>query len=232
VTKLGPEAQGLVEAGREALRPTEDDRARILAAIGARLPPGALEPHEPAASPPATGSSLGWPQISAIVAGLVASAGVAFFMLRTPGAPAPLAVPAPSPSVAATSASTPAATVDVPDEAADVAVATPSASTSVNPPAARVTSRRSSDRLAEEVALLSRAETELHAGRYAKALGLLDEYARAFPRGTLTQERIGAQVQALCGLGRHAEAETTLRRLSPGSFQETRAREACGIKQQ
>jgi len=87
-----------------------------------------------------------------------------------------------------------------------------------------------SDRLAEEVELLSRAETDLHAGRFAAALGVLDEHGRKFARGTLAPERRAARIQALCRLGRTAEADVELARLSPGSLHEARAREACGAK--
>jgi hypothetical protein len=91
--------------------------------------------------------------------------------------------------------------------------------------------RRRSDRLAEEVAILSRAEKEFHAGRPASALQVLEEHRRKFPGGALVQERIAARVHALCALGRTTEAESELARLervSPGSLQEGRAREACG----
>jgi hypothetical protein len=99
----------------------------------------------------------------------------------------------------------------------------------VEAPAATPSSRRPADRLAEEVAILSRAETELHAGRYAGALRVLEEHQRKFPRGTLSQERTAARIRALCGLGRTSEANAALARLSPGSLHEGPAREACAV---
>jgi hypothetical protein len=80
------------------------------------------------------------------------------------------------------------------------------------------------------VAILSRAETDLHAGRFASAIRALDEHQRVFPIGALTQERVAARARALCGLGRTAEAATELARLarlSPNSPHESRARKAC-----
>ena len=228
MSTLGPEGRELVDAARAALRPTAADRARNLAALEARLPPGAFDPQAPAATPAVSGGGLGWPALSAIVAGLVASAGVAFFALRTPSAPLPVAAPASVVPAPAASALAPPAASTTPD--GDAALTASSANAPATLPAPRGASRRNSDRLAEEVAILSRAETELHAGHYAKALNLLEQHARSFPRGTLAPERLGAQVQALCGLGRRSEAEATLRRLTPGSLQETRARAACGIK--
>ena len=231
MSSLGPEARGLVNAGRAALGPTDADRARNLAALGARLPHGALDPREPVPAPAAaSGGGLGWPSLSAIAAGLVASAGVAFFTLRTPSKPLPVAAPAPVvPAQALSAVPPPAMSSALPATSTDDATLIAPSANAPATPAARGASRRSSDRLAEEVAILSRAETELHAGHYAKALGLLEQHARSFPRGTLAPERIGAQVQALCGLGRRTEAETTLRRLARGSLHETRARAACGL---
>jgi hypothetical protein len=91
---------------------------------------------------------------------------------------------------------------------------------------------RSADSLAQEVAILSRAGSELHAGRPAAALQALDEHRRRFPGGVLAQERTAARIQALCALGRKTEAESELGRLartSPNSPLEARARKACGL---
>jgi outer membrane protein assembly factor BamD (BamD/ComL family) len=87
--------------------------------------------------------------------------------------------------------------------------------------------KQPSDRLAEEVELLSRAQTELRSGRYDTALRSLEEHARKFPRGTLAQERRATRIQALCSSGRTREADTELARLSPGSVHEGRTREIC-----
>jgi hypothetical protein len=91
-------------------------------------------------------------------------------------------------------------------------------------------SRAASGGLAEEVALLSRAQTELHASRFGSALRLLDEYERKFPRGVLVQEDVAARVHALCGLGRVEQAKIELTRLSPTSPHASRARAACRLK--
>src|SRR5688500_6794846 len=76
------------------------------------------------------------------------------------------------------------------------------------------------DNLAQEVEILSRAQTELHLGGLADALRILEEHARRFQRGTLAPERRAARIQALCGLGRTSEAEGELARLTPGSLHE------------
>jgi len=90
---------------------------------------------------------------------------------------------------------------------------------------------RPTDRLAEEVAILSQASAALHGGRPAAALKALDEHRRKFPRGALLQERASARIQALCALGRMKEARSELLRLartSPNSPHVVRARKACG----
>ena len=41
---------------------------------------------------------------------------------------------------------------------------------------------------------MSRAETELHAGRFSAALQLLNAHQKSFPRGLLRQERVAARI--------------------------------------
>ena len=58
--------------------------------------------------------------------------------------------------------------------------------------------RHSPDRLAQEVALLSRATSALRSGRPADALTALNEHQSQFPKGVLAEERRAARAQALC----------------------------------
>jgi hypothetical protein len=215
MAELSNEAAALVEAGRAALRPAAGDRARILAALHDKLPLAAQ-------LAPAPASSVGWPVIASVVAGVALVGGVAFVSLSSsdpmPSAPIPAVAP---PAPIATEAS--ATEVAPAPEAPAVAPEAPAEDASKS-------QRRPADRLAEEVSILSRAETELHAGRYSSALRVLEEHQRKFPRGTLTQERIAARVRALCALGRVSEAQGDLARLAPGSLHASRAREACAAK--
>ncbi|MGE5788867.1 MAG: hypothetical protein ACM3ZE_30035 [Myxococcales bacterium] len=88
---------------------------------------------------------------------------------------------------------------------------------------------RNRDRLAEEVAVISRAQGEIAAARLDSALRILDEHERKFPNGILTEERIAARVQALCALGRTTEATAQLNRLSPRSLHHRGpSQTACG----
>jgi hypothetical protein len=226
MSELGKDAQAVVSAGRGLLGPNTADRERIARALRERLDGfeapsgGAL-----ALTNVATGfAKKGLALVGAVlvVGGVVvSSSGTRLASVAHGSSPARLTVPA-APRVEATSPSTLPA---VEATSTPLAVeAPPSDSPSAG-------ARRRSDRLAEEVAILSRAETEFHAGHPARALQVLEEHRRKFPNGALVQERIAARVHALCALGRTTEAESDLARLervSPRSLQEGRAREACG----
>ena len=221
---LGPQARALFEAERGALKPTSADRKRIALALSARLgagvfPPGVQGPES--ALPPPTGSAwLNWPTIS-LMAGLVVSGGIALSTLRGPD------LKAPEPTVASAPAALPPTAPALTLAAPAPIVEAPATSDATAPaPAAH----RPTDRLAEEVAILSRAETELHASRFQSALRVLEEYERKFSNGKLAQERAAARILALCGLGRTVEANAALARLSRGSLHEGTAREACAVK--
>jgi hypothetical protein len=215
LAELTPRAQELVRAGRDALRPSDADRERVLQALLPKLGPVA------AASTSIAKATL--IKSGALLVGLgVAGAGL-FYALKPEE---PVAAP---PVVA---------TVAPPTPPAPIGEAAPESPATVTPEAPVTEKRgpsaspvRSADGLAEEVAILSRAGAELHAGRPQAALTALGEHQRKFPNGVLTQERTAARVQALCALGRTKEAQTELARLariSPNSPHEARARKACG----
>lgn len=65
------------------------------------------------------------------------------------------------------------------------------------------------DPLVSEIALMRDAQGALARGDSALALAKVAEHARKFPRGSLTQEREGTRVLALCAAGRTAEARTS-----------------------
>ena len=230
--------KALVRAGRDADRPSAADRERVLAALRARLGDAAVLATGVAHVPPKTSGvsavrsklvKWGWVgPTAALVAG-------AWWFVPRAGHEGGKAVPAPSASVTKVAAPS----VSAAPEAAPRLEASEVASGPTRTPTAEVGGRtvdpqkvpaRSGDGLAEEVALLSRAETELRAGRPAKALLALAEHQRKFPRGALAEERTAARIQALCALGRNDEANAQLRQLmhiSPNSAHEERARQAC-----
>jgi hypothetical protein len=215
MAELSPRARELLRAG--TIRPSAADRARIQKALQARLGmPAPSVPESPALPAPRSR----WPFISSAIVGVGLMGGAVYLSQRH--APETV-VPAQAPAAAAvvTSPASPESTPPV--EAATVS-ALPAA---VAPGAPAPSSHTARDRLAQEVALLERATSALHAGRPADALKVLDEYQRKFPSGLLSQDRGSARAQALCALGRRSEAQAELARLpaqSPGS---ARAKQVC-----
>jgi hypothetical protein len=207
----------LVEAGRNTLRPSQADRERMLEALRARIAQGAA---------PGMGGPTpvrGWPLVSGL-GGAALLGGLLLWQLgpAAPAAPALLAPALPIRGIVAhAKLASVAPAAPLPSESTAPAAVAPEVTRSLGP-------RAPGGGLSEEVALLSRAETELHASRFGKALRLLDEYERRFPKGALMQESVAARVQALCAVGRVADAMAQLKRLSPGSPHAGRARAACG----
>ena len=227
MSALTPEGRALIEAGRKALRPSIEDRERVLHALHARLPPGGLNPG--AAAPVAGKATVGLVAGAATVGAAVVAALIWTVIpgragvdsLATASATPRLLAPPPE----TTSLIAPAATATASGQLPPALPVSPAADDARSSP-----TRRPSDRLAEEVALLSRAQADLHAGRFSAALSVLAEHRRKFPRGTLAQERSAARVRALCALGRTAEADAevgVLTRSSPKSLYEGQARAAC-----
>lgn len=236
MTELSPRARSLFWAGRQSLQPSVEDQERVLLALSQRIDALQVGPKQaPSSTPAATG--LGGHAIAAIAFGL-GLVGVGVFQL-TRSAPAHVAPPSPSSAVVASARVAASARPQPPEPASEPAPAVPESAGTGGPaaPSESVASRArsaapaaASDRLAEEVAILSRAERALSAGQYQATLHVLDEHRRNFPNGALVQERIAARVQALCGLGRVSDAEAELARLarlSPKSPHGVRAH-ACG----
>jgi|SRR6478735_7048208 len=232
--------KALVKAGRQADRPNDADRERVRALLQARLGDAALLTTSLSE---ASGTKLGTPALRSKfvkwgwVGSTVLVAGAAWFVPRfaresesaTPAASASV----PSVVSAARAAGTPAVPqvpAPLPSSGAPLPtrIVTPDGTSRTQD--SQKGAPRGRDGLAEEVALLSRAETELHAGHPAKALVALTEHQRKFPRGALAEERTAARIQALCALGRSDEANVQLRQLlhiSPNSALEERTRQAC-----
>jgi len=216
---LSPRAQSLVSAGKEALKPSAGDQERILATLRARLGDSVVAGEAASAS----AASSSWPIIAAVAAA-IGVGGALFFGLS--GRAEPVAAPPPAAAHAPAPAAVPAPVQPAPDGA-------PTAALEPVPAEQPSPSARRSGTLAQEVEMLSRATAALQAGRAADALKVLGEHQRKFPGGLLAEERRAARVQALCTLGRRAEAEAELERLvrtSPQSPQTARARQVCSAR--
>jgi hypothetical protein len=215
---LSPLARELIQSGQGAHDPSATDQERILSALHTRIAAGEGQP-DPDGSLPPPAPKAPWGLISAggIGAGLIAAA------VAWSSAPETTPAVAPTPAVATPA---PAPRAAVPVEPARQ----PEASAPVEPPRiAPAPSSKPNSRLAEEVEILSRATSALHAGRAEDALTATAEHQRKFPQGLLTEERRSARAQALCLLGRTAEAKRELDHMTPGSPHAARARQRCGL---
>jgi hypothetical protein len=224
MSELSPRARELVHSGRGLNRPTPADRERVEAALLARLGAVVSPPETGAASPSGVSPAPRprWWFVSSALVGVGLIGGALFFAGRHQSGTANAARALAAPVVATSSA---APMVAPTAEASAVVVSTPPPVVSSDPQAS--SARPGQDRLAQEVALLTHATSDLHAGRAADALKVLDEYQRKFPKGLLTEERRAAKAQALCSLGRRSEAQAELARLAPQSPAAARAKQVC-----
>jgi hypothetical protein len=258
MTGLGPEANALLEAARGGDQPTHADEERVLAAIGKRLALGAASGLAVAAAD--RGALVGGPDPSAVAAVRMAWATKVLVGLALVGAigagAAMLSRRAPRPALPAGSVATGAPTSgeaiaqvqDRPDGAASpeapaagtigsqMGAFRPSPRTMSGPrvpPAAGSSSRVAppTGDVAAEVRLLSEAHAALRGGQPERALGLLEEHVRRYPRGALGEEREADRIAALCALGRVVEAREAADRFlhqAPWSPMAGPVRASCG----
>lgn len=217
----------LLEAG-VAYRSSADARAKTLAALGlvgsAAVSAGAISA---ASSSLATKVGVGWSKvllISSLGAGIAAPVGYLTWNRlhsgREESAKVVAAPPAAPPAAAAAVAQTP-----------PVAEASPSGVSfdELPAPAAKPEAKPSSPAgdLAAELGALDAARSELAAGNANGALGKLDDYARAYPRGRLVLEAEVLRIDALAKSGQKdvakKRAEAFLRR-HPNSVLASRVR--------
>jgi hypothetical protein len=98
----------------------------------------------------------------------------------------------------------------------------PTASTAVEPPI--------DASLREELAIIARANTALRLEHPADALRALDEHARRFESGVLSEERRGLRVLALCQLSPNQaalDARDAFLRSTPNALLAPKVRAAC-----
>jgi hypothetical protein len=250
MTELRPDSRSLFQHARRDFAITDDERARLDAALAARLAlaagatttlaaaKGATVSVPPAAAGGGAAASTATSMLAMKIVGALAivgavSGGVTIYASRRPAEAQTVAprssvgVSVPS-TIAETSSARvvealapPPTTSDAPTPTASVApsparrapaVVAPAGSTSpahrapaaVAPAAAPA--RSSAGSVAAETQLLREADAALRGGDAARALGLLDEHARAYPNGALREEESAERVFALCKLGRVPEA--------------------------
>jgi hypothetical protein len=228
---VSPQLKELVLAYKSARRPSEAETARVLEGLRARLGDGAITGAE---STQLAAKSTGLLTGKGLVVGLASFAvvgGIWFFASPNPRAASSV------PNTPASAATTESAAVAVsqPEAMPPSAPTPPAPETSgvaadvPSPTPRSAPSHHVRDRLAEEVALLSRAQAAIRNGKPTVALDVLNEHERKFGNGLLSEERIAARVRALCALGRTSEADAQLARLSPKSLH-GQSPQACGSR--
>jgi tetratricopeptide (TPR) repeat protein len=229
MNEMSHEANQLVHAGREAFRPTDADRARVLAAVAgaATLSVGVAA----AATAQRSWGLLGLGSAARVAALALPVAAAGAYFLQVAEEP-PAKVLAPLPAAVASARSKPVAYAA--EEPAAPLASEPSVSVSPERSAAVVGDAvKPGNQIRQEVALLSQAQTALSRGRPQEALDALAEHAARFPRGALIEERLATRARTLCALGRMREAEAELKRLEKlnrTSAYLARARESCGSR--
>lgn len=199
-TLLNETARSVITEGRDAIIPTELNRARVRRAVEVKLAAHVAELHR------------NWPERVAWVkwagaigvTGAVAT-GFAYWSRHLPIVPVQ-----PTPHFAGQNQSgEPSAPISAPTilsapDAPFASVPAPAAHPAL--PAAQSSSVRS-EQLAEEIGLLASANAAIRSGEGSRALQLLREFDRRFANAVLKEERSAAGVLALCAAGRQAEAK-------------------------
>src|SRR5690606_15836146 len=96
----------------------------------------------------------------------------------------------------------------IPAQSADVVVSAPESPVPVAKVPRRAREPIADDRLAEEAALLIRAEKDYHAGKLHKALATTEEHARTFPAGVLRRERVKLRNNIVCQMSADQGSKT------------------------
>jgi hypothetical protein len=230
MTDLSPQSRSIVDDGRSALAPTGDERRRMRAAIAARLAVTAVvAAPATAAAATAGGTSAAGGTVAAsssslagilkltLVAGVVGAGGTATWIAVSDDEPAHIEAPAPAeptaprPSgvrrdrVASPPIAPPPAPVPQPESSPAPLHPKPAPETAPEPAPARL--------LAEEVRLLAPARQAVRHGDPSAALLALELYEEKHPDGQLAQEATLLRAEALCQLGRPAEATRILGRV-------------------
>lgn len=233
MNEMSREARQLVSAARQAFRPSDADRARLMTALtgaAALSVSGAAAASAPWLLPRMLGASHALRGLA--IALPVAAAGSYWLQAKRPVTPTTLVASQPPAALAVSSAAAaiPAAQAQVPAEELAVNPTPASPERNASQP---FEAPKPANEIREEVALLSKAQAALSRGRPQAALEALSEHAQRFPRGVLTEERVATKARTLCALGRRQEAEVELKRiekLNPGSAYLARAKESCNAR--
>jgi len=220
---LSSKARALIEEAHEEMRPPMGVRERLEAMLDAHL--GAVAPSPAGHVPFPARHASSWRLVTSLTVGVALVSGATVWGLRPSVSQNALPPPASASAVAQPSAPAIATMAPAGEEQALIVPGQARPAKPLVEP--QVPAQRSRDRLAQEVALLSRATSDLRAGRAGAALKSLEEHQRKFPNGMLTVERRAVRAQALCMLKRVNEGRAELSHLAPQSPAAGRAKQLC-----
>jgi hypothetical protein len=255
MSELSPETREFLARERHSDAPSAADRKRIrerlmlelgAAAFTAGAGVGAVQqiaqqtpkvpsPSEaPASSQAAVGAKL-LPAKLSLATKLVLSSlvlGGAGALLWPSARPVASTAPEVAPRVQLAVA--PAPSQPLAEPAPPVVVAAAEAPTPAAAPAKRRSARprpeEPSGSLADELALLSTAQSALRAGNPSESLRIAAEHASRFPRGSMRHERLGIEALSRCALGEPGEqAAAQFLRETSGSPLAPAVRKACKL---
>ena len=222
MSALSSKARAVIEQAREEIRPPVGERDRLEALLDAQLGAPAPSLLEPSPLPARYASS--WRMVTSLTVGAALVGGAAIWSLR----PTTSQKPAVAPVTTSAEVKPPEAAPAIAPVVEAQAPVLPEPARSAKPvPEPKAPAPPAHDALAKEVALLSRATSDLRAGRAGAALKLLDEHQRKFPNGMLVVERRAVRAQALCSLKRVSEGRAELAQLAPQSPAAGRAKQLC-----
>jgi TolA-binding protein len=208
--ELGPQEQSVIAAARNALDPTDVQRARVRRGLDAKLAAGVAAPLLAASTALAATLKVG----ATVVTVALVGTGVVFVaapqLLHRAAPPAVL----PARPAAKSPAPAPAVAPQAPPAPSGPAVADPRPAVA-HPRAAphrREASPAPSGDLAGELGLLTQANAATKQGDVARADELLRAYDQRYPAGQLAQERAAAGILVQCAAGRVPEARKAARR--------------------
>jgi hypothetical protein len=239
---LGPEATALLEAARQGDEPTRADRERVRGAIAARLAAGTaagLGVTAAAKSSVAAALLAGSATKVVVTMALIGFIGAGAVWVAKAGYRRPVPDAVARTSGAAAVVGRPEVAVVPSNSLAPVAPAAEKPAAALHPgvrstgggataPAAHAPVAGD---VASEVRLLGEAHAAIRGGDAERALALLDEHARRFPKGALGEEREAARIAALCALHRTSEARDATERFlhsAPRSPLAGALRTSCG----
>jgi TolA-binding protein len=250
MSDLRPESRALLRAARESFDARDSERARVDRALSARLGlatgalagPALSTTTSAAASSATAGAGAPSAVAGAAKAGMVVAKwfGVALVigavgsvsepvMRAEPAAShGPTAVGAPSAASTKETGAVEVASTGVASAPSDPSVQPPILAPAAHGPVPAVSERAT---IGAEARLLRSADEALRSGDSGRALVLLHQHARMYPRSVLAEERSSELVATLCALGRVDEASAEVAhflRTNPGSPLAASVRSSCG----